>query len=142
MASRNIEDLHPDLQKIIPKFNAECEKEGLSVLIYMTYRTNKEQNDLYAQGRTVKSSIGPYGGKRPLGRTVTNAKGGQSDHNFTINGKPASKAFDAVPTIGGKPVWAASSPLWDKMGAIAKKVGLRWGGDWKGFVDKPHCYIS
>jgi peptidoglycan L-alanyl-D-glutamate endopeptidase CwlK len=129
MASRKIEDLHPDLQNPAREFVIECEREGIPVLIYMTYRSNEEQNELYARGRTAP------------GRKVTNAKGGQSDHNFTINGKPASKAFDAVPTIDGKPVWVASSPLWDKMGAIAKKVGLRWGGDWKGFVDKPHCYI-
>ena len=129
MASRNTEDLHPDLQPLAKKFEAECAKEGVTALIYMTYRPDKEQDELYALGRT-----------KP-GKKVTNAKGGKSDHNFTINGKPASKAFDAVPLIHGKAVWNDAT-LWAKMGKVAARVGLQWGGNWKGFVDKPHFYIS
>ena len=128
MASRRIEDLHPDMQPKAVAFERACNQAGLPILIYMTYRSNAEQDALYAKGRTLPGS------------KVTNAKGGMSDHNFTLNGKPASKAFDAVPTQNGKPVWN-NAALWDKMGALAKSVGLKWGGDWKKFVDKPHCYI-
>lgn len=128
MASRKIEDLHPDLQTPAKEFVIECEREGIPVLIYTTYRSNEEQNELYARGRTVP------------GKKVTNAKGGQSDHNYTIDGKPAAKAFDAVPLRLGKAIW--NDPvLWSKMGEIAEKIGLKWGGTWKKFVDKPHFYI-
>lgn len=128
MASRKIEDLHADLQKLAREFVIECEREGIPVLIYMTYRSNDEQNELYARGRTVP------------GKKVTNAKGGQSDHNYTIDSKPAAKAFDAVPLRLGKAIW--NDPvLWAKMGEIAEKIGLKWGGNWKKFIDKPHFYI-
>lgn len=128
MASRKIEDLHPDLQMLAREFVVECEREGIPVLIYMTYRSNDEQNELYARGRTAP------------GKKVTNAKGGQSDHNHTIDAKPAAKAFDAVPLRLGKATW--NDPvLWSKMGEIAEKIGLKWGGNWKKFVDNPHFYI-
>lgn len=128
MASRKIEDLHPDLQTKAREFVIECEREDIPVLIYMTYRSNEEQDELYARGRTVP------------GKKVTNAKGGQSDHNFMIDDKPAAKAFDAVPLRLGKAIW--NDPvLWSKMGEIAGKIGLKWGGNWKKFVDKPHFYI-
>jgi peptidoglycan L-alanyl-D-glutamate endopeptidase CwlK len=133
MASRRIDDLHPDLQGKAREFVQECKKEGIEVLIYMTYRSNEEQNELYAKGRTAP------------GPKVTNAKGGQSDHNFMLDGKPAAKAFDAVPlrVIEGKkrPVWN-DPKLYELMGEVAERVGLKWGGNWKKFVDRPHFYID
>ncbi len=133
MASRSVKDLHPDLQPLAEKFKAECRKEGVDVLIYMTHRSNEEQNELYAKGRTAP------------GPKITYAKGGQSDHNFTIDGKPASKAFDAVPlrVIDGKNRAVWNDPkLWELMGEVAERIGLKWGGNWKRFVDKPHFYID
>jgi peptidoglycan L-alanyl-D-glutamate endopeptidase CwlK len=118
-------------------FTLTCSRwqKNLSVdaLIYMTYRSPEEQNELYAKGRT-----------KP-GKIVTNAKGGQSDHNFTLDGKPASKAFDAVPLrkIEGKNRAVWNDPkLWALMGEVAERIGLKWGGNWKNFVDKPHFYID
>jgi peptidoglycan L-alanyl-D-glutamate endopeptidase CwlK len=133
MASRSIDDLHPDLQPKAKEFKKECAKEGIDALIYMTYRSNEEQDELYARGRT-----------KP-GKKVTNAKGGNSSHNFTIDGKPAAKAFDAVPLrkVDGKnrAIWNDPN-LWDLMGEVAERIGLKWGGNWKRFVDKPHFYID
>lgn len=129
MASRKIEDLHPKLQPLALAFKRACRDRGVDVLIYMTYRSCQEQNDLYQQGRTQK------------GRIVTNARGGKSSHNFTIDGKPASLAFDAVPIIQKSCVWDDDF-LWDRMGEAADEVGLKWGGRWKSFKDKPHFYIE
>jgi len=129
MASRRIEDLHPDLQPLARKFLEECMAEGIDVLIYMTYRSNEEQDGLYAQGRTKPGNI------------VTNARGGHSSHNCVDpDGKPAAKAFDAVPRRGKELVWSDPA-LWNVMGCIANDVGLKWGGNWESFVDKPHFYI-
>ncbi len=129
MASRSLEDLHPILKTLAEKFKKACFSRGVNVLIYMTYRSNEEQDQLYAQGRT-----------KP-GKIVTNAKGGQSAHNHTINGIPASLAFDAVPLINKQCQWN-DNWLWKQMGEAAKEVGLKWGGNWKKFVDKPHFYIE
>ena len=65
---------------------------------------------------------------------VTNAKGGQSFHNWRM-------AFDVVPLVNGKPVWSTSGDagkLWRKIGLIGKSCGLEWAGDWKRFPEFPH----
>ena len=119
--SRKLEDLHPHVAELAKRFVDECHKKGIDLLITSTYRDKESQNELYAQGRT-----------RP-GKIVTNAKGGQSWHNYKV-------AFDVVPLVHGKPVWSTSGNdfhIWETIGHIGKSVGLEWGGDWK-FVDFPH----
>lgn len=105
---------------LVEKFLDRCHAENIDVLITCTHRSYEEQDQLYAIGRTVP------------GKKVTNAKAGQSKHNFTMNGKPASKAFDVVPLSNGKPVWDASNPLWQRIGTVGASLGLSWAGDWKG----------
>lgn len=120
--SRKIEDLHPKVQTLCRAFLSHCEDSGIDVLITSTYRDAESQAGLYAQGRT-----------RP-GRKVTNAKPGQSWHNWRV-------AFDVVPLRQGKPVWGTSGKdleLWRQIGAIGKSVGLEWAGDWKTFREYPH----
>jgi peptidoglycan L-alanyl-D-glutamate endopeptidase CwlK len=129
MASRDLKDLHPRLQERVANFLRILLKEKVDILIYCTYRSNKEQADLYAQGRT-----------KP-GKIVTYAKPGQSKHNNTIDGKPASLAFDCVPLVNGKPVWDAKDPVWQKLGSIGLSVGLEWAGTWKKFREYPHFQL-
>ena len=47
-------------------------------------------------------------------------------------------AIDFAPYKNGKIWWDAPDSVWNEMGKIGKKYGFSWGGDWKGFVDKPH----
>lgn len=127
MASRKLSDLHPQLLQIAEKFLDACHAEKIDILVTCTYRSNQEQDQLYAISRTIP------------GKKVTNAKAGQSKHNFTMNGKPAAKAFDVVPMMNGKPIWDASSPLWKRLGIIGNSLGLSWAGDWKGSMrEYPH----
>lgn len=124
--SRKIEDLHPHVQGLCRRFLAECEKSDIDVLITSTYRDHESQNALYAQGRT-----------KP-GNKVTNARGGQSWHNWRV-------AFDIVPMQHGKPVWGTAGTdlkLWQSVGAIGRACGLEWGGDWKRFKDLPHFQFT
>jgi peptidoglycan L-alanyl-D-glutamate endopeptidase CwlK len=127
MASRRIADLHPDLQPLALEFVSIAAEKGVDVLIYCTYRSNEEQAREYARGRTISSEIDvkPW---RPLGKTVTNAKAGQSAHNFTINGKPASRAYDCVPIVNGKADWSGKSQAWKIIGKIGMDLGLNWYG--------------
>ena len=129
MASRSPDDLHHDIISKYHAFIAGCKEQGIDVLITCTYRSGEEQDSLYAKGRTTP------------GKIVTNAKRGQSKHNFTINGKPASKAFDVVPVIDGKLVWDDKHPVWKSLGEIGKRCGLEWAGDWK-FREYPHFQIQ
>lgn len=127
MASRRIEDMHPKLQPYVKAFMEKAEQAGVEVLITCTWRSNEEQYQLYAEGRTVK------------GRRVTNAKAGQSKHNHTLNGKPASLAFDVVPMIGGKCMWDAKHPHWQILGKIGMSLGFTWyGAPGSPFREMPH----
>jgi peptidoglycan L-alanyl-D-glutamate endopeptidase CwlK len=92
-----------------------------------TLRTIEEQDALYAQGRT-----------KP-GKKVTNAKGGQSYHNFGM-------AFDICLIVDGKTAsWDMEEDFdkdheadWMEVVRIAKKYGWEWGGDFVKFRDNPH----
>src|SRR5574343_1544593 len=80
MATREIKDAEPILQDAYEFAKAEYQRlypNDPQPFLTCVYRSNEEQDALYAQGRTTK------------GKIVTNAKAGQSKHNF----KP-SKAFD------------------------------------------------
>jgi len=146
--SRDIKDLHPDVQVLYNKFHDRCRrdpwflKNGITVLVTCTYRSPEEQDKLYAQGRTAP------------GRKVTNARAGKSRHNArSADGTPASQAFDVVPLRYGKPVWGTSGngidedptddqkddlEVWQRVGAHGEAVGLEWAGRWASFREFPH----
>ena len=124
MSSRDINDLDPRFKPFADKFLTACASQNFQVLIYCTYRSPDEQAALYAQGRTAPGHI------------VTNAPPLQSAHNFGL-------AFDGCPTIYGKPLWdeALNGSHWVMYGAIARLVGMEWGGDWATFREGPHCQL-
>lgn len=124
--SRDLNDLHPAVQPMAKEFLASCQRAKIDVLITCTWRSPEEQAALYAKGRTAP------------GPKVTNAKPGQSCHNFTLNGHPASLAFDVVPLVNGKPVWSSADPIWREIGMRGISVGLEWAGDWLRFKEFPH----
>jgi peptidoglycan L-alanyl-D-glutamate endopeptidase CwlK len=120
--SRSLDDLHPKVKEMCNLFISSCKKEGIDVIITSTYRDIESQNKLYAQGRTEP------------GKKVTNARGGQSFHNWRV-------AFDFVPIVSGKAQWNDTS-LFKRCGDIAKSVGLEWAGDWKTFKERAHCQYT
>lgn len=127
MASRNSKDLYPALQPIYAQFIQECTAAGFDILCTCTWRSDTEQTALYNQGRTTPGNI------------VTNAKAGQSAHNFTVNDLPAAKAFDVVPLRNGKCVWDSHDPIWQAIGKIGMDLGLDWyGAPNARFSEKPH----
>ncbi len=119
MASRDLADLHPDLQPVCQEWLRRCEAAGLTVLITCTYRSEAEQAVLYAQGRT-----------RP-GPVLTRARPGESAHNGLLQGRPAARAFDFCLLRHGKPVWETHGEAgrdWQRAGQIGEALGLRWYG--------------
>jgi len=124
--SRSLNDLHPAMQPMAAEFLNNCKAAGIDLLITCTWRSAAEQDALYAQGRTTPGSI------------VTRAKAGQSRHNHTLTGRPASLALDVVPLRLGKPVWAASDAIWQDVGRIGKACGLEWAGEWTRMREFPH----
>lgn len=120
--SRKIEDLHPTVAVLCRKWLAECQAQGIPVLITSTYRDAEYQNSLYAEGRA-----------RP-GRIVTNARAGQSFHNYRM-------AFDFVPLVAQAPAWNDMA-LITRCGEIGEKVGLQWAGRWKHMREYLHLQFT
>lgn len=85
-------------------------------------RSYAEQNVLFRQGR--------FGDPRPI---ITNARGGQSWHNFGL-------AWDIGLFHGG--TYLTASAPYQQAAPIAKVAGLEWGGDWRSFKDMPHYQLA
>lgn len=130
MASRDITDLHPDLQPLCREFLAQCAARDLDVRLIFTYRSPAEQDQIYAKGRTIP------------GRIVTNLKGYASKHCFTINTKPAAKAFDFGVYDNGEYVQDGSDSRYLTAGEIGESLGMTWGGRWKKPFDPGHLEIA
>lgn len=118
MTSRRIKDLLPELQEKYALFRKKMTEAGLDFIVTATYRSQKEQDRLFAQGRTAP------------GRIVTWTR--RSKHT-------ARKAFDIAMRVNGKISWEPKDYL--KAGEIGKSIGLIWGGDWKR-RDMPHFQLK
>jgi peptidoglycan L-alanyl-D-glutamate endopeptidase CwlK len=109
--------LHPELVSRWGQLRDRCASQGISILLTQGLRTFEEQAALYAQGRTAP------------GKVVTNARPGDSLHNY-------GRAFDiAFRKPDGSVTWDGP---WSKVGAIGESLGLTWGGRWRSFPDRPH----
>jgi peptidoglycan LD-endopeptidase CwlK len=124
-----IKDLHPNIRAKAREFLNKAEKQGLKLRIVSGLRDFQEQAELYKMGRTKK--IDPITGKKI--DIVTNAKAGQSMHNYGL-------AIDVVSIVNGKEDWENTD--WKKVAQIGKSVGFEWGGNWKTFIDRPHFQMT
>jgi peptidoglycan L-alanyl-D-glutamate endopeptidase CwlK len=129
---QRIQSAHPKLrtelraiyEEIFSKLTGNAKVRFTHVL-----RTHIEQDRLYQIGRTTGIK----------GRIVTNAKGGDSYHNWSL-------ACDFVLLIDDKEISYDMLKDYDFDGVadwgevvnIFKKYGWTWGGDWKKFPDYPH----
>lgn len=120
--------VHPALASRANSMIQMLAGSGIPILITQSLRTWEEQDALYAKGRTVA----PIGDKF----IVTNAKGGQSYHNFGL--AVDIVILDAI----GKADWDTAHPGWAAAAQAGKSVGLEWGGDWKKFKDLPHFQFT
>lgn len=120
--SRSINDLQSKVAAMCSEFINRCKAEGIDVIITSTYRDAASQDALYAQGRT-----------KP-GKKVTNARAGQSYHNWGV-------AFDFCPIVNGKAIWNDVA-LYTKCGEIAEGIGLEWAGRWTKFKEMAHCQYT
>ncbi|WP_187260726.1 peptidoglycan-binding protein [Pontibacter beigongshangensis] len=129
MASRNVNDLHPTLANAYIKATAlwlDKYPNRPIPMLTATHRSDYEQGELYAQGRT-----------KP-GARVTNARPGSSPHNF----KPAY-AFDiAFKNPNGTLDW--SSNMFADFNKLVNQVavGITWGGNFKSIKDAPHWELT
>ena len=120
--SRDIKELHPKVASLCLALIGQCAQEGIDVLITSTFRDAESQAALYAQGRTT------------AGKKVTNAKAGQSFHNYRV-------AFDFVPIVNGKAQWNDKA-LFQHIGLIGERLGLTWSGRWIKFPELAHFQLT
>jgi len=124
-SEKNLATLRPKAQPffraLLRSLKAYAADHSLDVRIISGNRTWAEQDALYAQGRTKPGPI------------VTNARGGQSNHNYQI-------AVDIGLFDGSD--YLEESPYYSKMGPLGEAVGLEWGGRWVSIQDTPHYQIK
>lgn len=122
--SRELYDLDPQVRVRALNFISRAESAtGAKILVTCTYRDREAQDALYARGRSTPGSV------------VTNAKGGESYHNYRL-------AIDIVPLFNGKPIWNAEDPIWQTLGRIGEEEGFEWGGRWTHFREFPHFQFT
>lgn len=117
--SRSLAELLPSVRQLAIHFLALGEirlaeaypDRILKVRVTSTYRDAEMQDSLYAKGRTAP------------GRKVTNARGGDSWHQYRC-------AWDVVVWVDGRITWEPE--YYRLLGEVAKDMGLTWGGDWNG----------
>ncbi|MGB7925246.1 MAG: peptidoglycan-binding protein [Pyrinomonadaceae bacterium] len=117
-----LKKIHPELANRVRMLIDKLAQGGIQLEVVQGMRTIAEQDALFAQGRS-----------KP-GNVVTNARGGQSNHNYGL-------AVDLVPFTNGKPNWLAPNSIWMALGSEAESLGLEWGGSWKKFLDRPHVQL-
>ncbi|MGB1310406.1 MAG: M15 family metallopeptidase [Leucothrix sp.] len=120
---KNIRSLQSSTQRFAREFMSAITDADLDVQIRIISgtRTYKEQDEIYAQGRT-----------KP-GRIVSSRKGGQSYHNFGI-------AWDiAAFSKTGK--YLIDPKHYQKARDIFPNDELEWGGDWS-ILDYSHFQLA
>jgi peptidoglycan L-alanyl-D-glutamate endopeptidase CwlK len=126
-SQKHFDTLNPDAKPVFEEFLRICHDKMFNVQITSGSRTAEEQDELYAIGRT------------RTGKIITNAKGGQSAHNYGI-------AIDVVVlNRDGECDWRPETygMLWK----LAKEAGLEekglgWAGEWKAFKESVHFDLS
>ena len=127
---RDVTQLHPRLQEKFELLQKKCAQKGIKIRATECLRTAKEQDALYAKGRTAP------------GPKVTNASGkdAKSMHQWGV-------AVDIVIDMDADKDGDVdirdlyNVKLLNVVGKIGESIGLEWGGSWKSIVDKPHFQL-
>lgn len=129
--------LHPKIRDEVKALIEQAESKfpaNIAVRIVQGYRTFKEQDALYAQGRTDKT--------KPK---VTNSKAGQSYHNFglaidyaLLYDKDGNGAFETLSWDLLKDFDKDGIADWMEVVDVFEDAGYTWGGRFSSIRDNPH----
>lgn len=120
-----IDTLHPkiraEVEELVNEVNTKILTSDIKMIVTQGLRTFAEQDALYKQVPK-----------------VTNAKGGQSIHNYGL-------AFDFCLKKGKTAIWDTMKDFdgdkhsdWMEVVDLFKSKGYVWGGDFKSIKDAPH----
>ena len=121
----NILSLLPKAQIEARKFLQLATENNKEVKLLSGTRTYQQQDELYCHGRN--------GNTLPV---VTNAKGGQSNHNFGIAWDIGLYDSAGNYITNENPYISMATML---LGALGS---LEWGGNWHSFKDYPHYQLK
>ncbi len=136
----NDPNVHPTARLLFQRVLSELVSLGYNPVVVEVYRPPTRQRALYAQGRTDKqllakgytqSEIQQY---RQAGYTADKPIVSYTLHSMHSKGR----AMDIAWLVNGRITYDVPNSWWELYGAIARKHGLVWGGDWKTFKDRPH----
>lgn len=123
MTDRNLDDLHPLIEPLCKQFLNDCAADGIKAIITETWRSPEREDQLHKQG-------------------ITAATGKTCKHCFTINGSPASKAFDfAILDENNRMVQDGTDERYSHCGSIIENLGMTWGGNFH-HPDYDHAEIA
>ena len=141
-----------DLDSLADPFRARAERlvamlarEGLPFRVFETRRKFSRSQEIFMKGRVYKDGV-----ICKVGPTVSNARAGESPHNWGC-------AVDCVLIPKEHPFWEGEEPAtgpwddgranplvklaWERYGRCARACDLSWGGDWVSFSDLPHVEL-
>jgi len=151
-----ITSLHPVFRFAVERILADMRTRGWDPVIGSGMRTHAQQDALFAQGRMPLNDVNAMrraAGLPPISaadntRVVTNARGGQSNHNRIESMVPHGRAAVditlgyAVDIVDRRYGWnIPNTRFWDDLGVLAKKHGCSWGGDWRN-PDRAHVEMK
>lgn len=131
-STSRLNGLNPKVKTAGINLITNCYKRGVMIIVVQGYRSIQAQSNLYAQGRTTPGPI------------VTNAKGGDSFHNYRV-----AIDFAILDKVTGKKIiWDTKIDQdkdkvadWTEVLVEARKLGFECGADFKTFKDMPHLQM-
>ena len=126
LARIDVAGLYPPFAGKLGLLLAACEARGAIFVATSGLRSYQEQDALYARGRTAPGGV------------VTNARGGQSLHNFNL---AVDLCRHAGPTYTGHLLPDYRDSQYEVLAEEAERLGLESGLRWKTFKDSPHIQL-
>ena len=117
ISEERLNEVCPELARRVRRLSDKCEANGIHIRVSQGLRSWEQQDLLYAQGRT------------DAGKVVTNARGGQSAHNF---GYAVDIVEDGRAALGRLGSWPADVLVSDvnmpEMGGLELIQAMRASG--------------
>jgi LysM repeat protein len=133
-------NLHPLFRQRLAMLAERLAARGMKALITDGMRTFGEQDELFQKGRRNVAGEG----------IVTNARGGQSNHNYGLavdmypvlpDSTGKDKVFTSIPKHSSVEFARAFTKVQNAIGDEAEQLGMFWGARFSGIVDTPHIQL-
>lgn len=131
-SSNELKSLTPEFRKYVQTILLHLEGKGWVPVVYHGKRTKQEQTEIVKAGHS---------------KTMQSFHVEETALNRGRNGLYWQVKGEAVDIVDARFLWQGPASdldyqFWKDLGALAKALGLGWGGDWKKFRDVAHVEIT